>query len=214
MAALTLLATGCLHRRRSVVVTPSAYPPGATPSQIVQGQEGIASWYGPGFNGKPTSDGEIYNMYAMTAAHRTLPFGSLVRVRDLENGRSVVVRINDRGPFVEGRIIDLSYAAAQALGMNGTALVRLHVLSVGPNAEEGIYSVQIGAFLNPLNADRLRQEIGSGYGPVMIQTYEGANGLFYRVRVGEFQTIEGARALARQLLDANLATQAFVVRLN
>jgi rare lipoprotein A len=207
--------TGCLHRRRRpLLVTPPVYPPTAVPPEIVQGQEGIASWYGPGFNGKPTSDGEIYNMYAMTAAHRTLPFGTLVRVHDLENGRAVLVRINDRGPFVEGRIIDLSYAAAQALGMNGTALVRLHVMSLGPDAGEGIYSVQVGAFLDPQNAARQKRAIGLGFGPVMIQTYEGANGLFYRVRVGEFQTIQGARALARQLLDANLTTQAFVVRLN
>ncbi len=213
--ALVLLATGCLHRRRRPLVgLPPTYPPSAVPPEIVQGQEGIASWYGPGFNGKPTSDGEIYNMYAMTAAHRTLPFGTLVRVHDLENGRSVVVRINDRGPFVEGRIIDLSYAAAQALGMNGTALVRLHVLGLGPNADGGIYAVQIGAFLDPQNANRLKQALGSRFGPVMIQTYQSANGLFYRVRVGEFQTIAGARALARQLLDDNLTVQAFVVRLN
>ncbi len=153
-------------------------------------------------------------MYAMTAAHRTLPFGTMVRVHDLENGRSTVVRINDRGPFVEGRIIDLSYAAAQALGMDGTALVRLHILGLGPNAQQGIYAVQVGAFLDPQNAARLKRAIGSRFGPVSIQTYEGVNGLFYRVRLGQFQTIEGARALARQIINANLAEQAFVVRLN
>ena len=93
-------------------------------------QVGIASWYGPGFHGKATASGEPYDMYAFTAAHKTLPFGTVVRVVDLDTGRSVVVRINDRGPFVPGRIIDLSYAAAEALGIldRGTARVGLVVL--------------------------------------------------------------------------------------
>ena len=93
-------------------------------------QVGIASWYGPGFHGKRTASGEVYDMYAMTAAHRTLPFGTIVRVVDLDTGRSVVVRINDRGPFVEGRVIDLSYAAAVELGMvrKGLARVGLQIL--------------------------------------------------------------------------------------
>ena len=93
-------------------------------------QVGIASWYGPGFHGKTTANGEPYDMYAFTAAHKTLPFGTVVRVVDLDTGRSVVVRINDRGPFVPGRIIDLSYAAAEALGIldRGTARVGLVVL--------------------------------------------------------------------------------------
>ena len=98
---------------------------------IVQGEQGIASWYGHPYHGRRSASGEIYNMYDMTAAHRTLPFGTQVRVHDLENGRDVTVRINDRGPFVEGRIIDLSYAAAQAMGMKGIARVRLEILGVG-----------------------------------------------------------------------------------
>lgn len=93
-------------------------------------QVGIASWYGPGFHGKKTSSGEIYDMNAMTAAHKSLPFNTIVKVVDLNTGRSVIVRINDRGPFIPGRIIDLSYAAAQALGIaqKGTARVGLKVL--------------------------------------------------------------------------------------
>jgi rare lipoprotein A len=93
-------------------------------------QLGVASWYGPGFHGKRTASGEIYDMYAMTAAHKTLPFGTIVKVVDLDTGRSVIVRINDRGPFVPGRIIDLSYAAAKELGMveKGLARVGLKVL--------------------------------------------------------------------------------------
>jgi len=80
-------------------------------------QRGIASWYGEGYHGKPTANGEIYDMYSMTAAHRTLPFGTIVNVTDLDSGKEVVVRINNRGPFIRGRIIDLSYAAAKKLGI-------------------------------------------------------------------------------------------------
>lgn len=97
-------------------------------------QVGIASWYGPGFQGKTTANGELYDMFAFTAAHKTLPFGTVVKVVDLETGRSVVVRINDRGPFVPGRIIDLSYAAARELGIvgAGTAKVGLIILWMPP----------------------------------------------------------------------------------
>lgn len=88
-------------------------------------QEGIASWYGPGFHGRPTASGERFNANALTAAHRTLPLGSRVLVTNRHTGRSVVVRVNDRGPFIAGRIIDLSRAAARAIGMNGVAHVTL-----------------------------------------------------------------------------------------
>ncbi|WP_082757846.1 septal ring lytic transglycosylase RlpA family protein [Candidatus Desulfofervidus auxilii] len=93
--------------------------------------EGIASWYGPGFHGQRTASGEVYNMYKYTAAHKTLPLGTYVRVINLENGKTVIVRINDRGPFKKGRIIDLSYAAAKKIGMiaSGTARVKLDIIS-------------------------------------------------------------------------------------
>ncbi len=167
LAGLALFLSAC-HHRAVVVAPPSPAPTPPTPSKrrhppkarrqpkapapIIQGEEGIASWYGHPFDGRRTSSGEIYNMHAMTAAHRTLPFGTLVRVHDLENGKSVEVRINDRGPFVAGRIIDLSYAAAMAMGMTGTALVRLQILKPGQETSAGIYSVQIGAFVDPANA--------------------------------------------------------------
>ncbi len=93
-------------------------------------QVGVASWYGPGFHGRKTASGEVFNMHAFTAAHRSLPFGTLVRVTYLKTGKSVVVRINDRGPWKRGRIIDLSYAAARAIGLlrDGTGRVRLEVI--------------------------------------------------------------------------------------
>jgi peptidoglycan lytic transglycosylase len=221
LLALVFSWTSC-HHRRPVVVPPSAppsarprpYPPSAAPAPVVQGEEGIASWYGHPFDGRETSDGEIYNMHAMTAAHRTLPFGTIVRVHDLENGRSVVVRINDRGPFVAGRIIDLSYAAAQAMHMPGTALVRVEILRLGAEAATGIYAVQVGAFSDPRNAERLKRLIEKRFGPVIMQNFHHGNRQLVRVLVGQEKTEGQAEKLERQLLAARLATQAFVIRLN
>lgn len=188
------------------------------PAEIVQGEEGIASWYGYPYHGRPTSSGEIYNMYDLTAAHRTLPFGTRVRTHNLDNGQAVEVRINDRGPFIEGRIIDLSYAAAQAIGMvrAGTARVRLEILGPAalPSPEPGVYAVQVGAFRDRDNAERLKVRIESQKGPVVIQSFDRGDGLFHRVRVGRESTEDAARALAGQLRQAGLATETFVVRLN
>lgn len=133
LIALLLLSSCSI--RRAIVSKPYYYPypvlktvkPGYT-------QYGIASWYGPDFHGKRTADGEIYNMYAHTAASRTLPFNTLVKVINLDNGRSTVVRINDRGPFVKGRIIDLSYAAAKDLGMIATGTARVKLIVLGNNS--------------------------------------------------------------------------------
>jgi peptidoglycan lytic transglycosylase len=226
--ALVVLVAGC-HRRRPRV-RPTRYPPptpsapspppvgraAPPPAPIVQGEEGIASWYGHPFHGRPTASGEIYNMYAMTAAHRTLPFGTQVRVHDLENDQSVVVRITDRGPFVEGRIIDLSYAAAQAMHMSGTALVRLEILGYGSTAAAtpppGTFAVQVGAFQDRRNAEKLKDQISRQYGPVTIQSFDRGDGIFYRVRVGSESSEEDATQLARKLRDAGFATQTFIVR--
>jgi peptidoglycan lytic transglycosylase len=240
--AVLLLSAGC-HRRQPITqrypatqsvpapggveqpplpVQPSGRPrapaPGGAP--IVQGEEGLASWYGHPFHGRSTSSGETYNMYDFTAAHRTLPFGTQVRVHDLENGQTVVVRINDRGPFIEGRIIDLSQVAAQAIHMvgPGTALVRLEILNAnqvyGPGAAPGVFAVQVGAFRERGNAERLKQRIESRFGPVIIQSFDRGDGLFHRVRVGQESSEDAARALAIQLQQAGLATETFVVRLN
>jgi rare lipoprotein A len=166
------------------------------------------------FNGHRTSDGEIYDMYQMTAAHRTLPFGSVVQVTDLSNGRQIDVRINDRGPFVANRVIDLSYSAAQALGMvgPGTAPVRLQVVS-GPNSLEGFFGVQVGAFTVQANAERLRAGLSARYTPVAIVPYDSPSGHFYRVRVGHLPTEVAASELATQLRARDQLT-AFVVRLD
>lgn len=125
-------------------------------------EEGIASWYGPGFHGKKTANGEIFNQYAMTAAHKTLPLGTKVRVTHLDNGRSVLVRINDRGPFSKDRIIDLSRAAAMRLEITGNGTGKVRVQSLGGLAEvdtkgdiSGDFYIQLGAFGQKENARKL-----------------------------------------------------------
>ena len=130
------LSTGCPHRHHAPPSTARHYPPPAPATapapgtRFEPGEEGLASWYGHPYHGRPTASGEIYNMYDFTAAHRTLPFGTRVRVHNLENGRTVDVRINDRGPYGKGRIIDLSEAAAKQLDMidAGVAPVTLEVV--------------------------------------------------------------------------------------
>jgi rare lipoprotein A len=147
---------------------------------------GLASWYGPEFHGRRTSNREIYNMNDMTAAHPTLPFGTYVMVTNLDNDRTAVVRINDRGPFVEGRVIDVSYAAARVLGMigPGTARVRLEILAGYPSAAiEGKLSVQVGAFAVEENAYALKRRLEQRYEGVFVTTFRTPSRTYYRVRV-------------------------------
>ncbi len=188
------------------------------PLTIGEPQTGLASWYGHPYHGRPTANGETYDMHAMTAAHRTLPFGTWVRVNNLENDLFTTVRINDRGPFIEGRIIDVSRAAAEAIEMigTGTALVRLDVVQPpGSNtAENGLYSVQVGAFLVKENAARLQAQLAPRYGDVFIQTYRAPDGLYYRVRVGRKASLQEAWALANELRQQREIPSALVVRLN
>ncbi len=177
-------------------------------------EEGIASWYGIPFNGHRTSNGEIYDMHQFTAAHRTLPFGAVVRVTNLRNGKQTEVRINDRGPFVANRVIDLSLSAAQAIEMigTGTAPVRLEIIG-GPNPRVGFFGVQVGAFQVRDNAERLRAQLAMRYSSVTIALYDSPSGLFYRVRVGRLPTVDAARQLADRLRSGGQLTT-FVVRLD
>jgi rare lipoprotein A len=196
---------------------PSGLPPTTERQPAVAGEyveEGVASWYGVPFDGRRTSNGEIYDMNEFTAAHRTLPFGAVVRVTNLSNGRQTEVRINDRGPFVANRVIDLSHAAAQALEMigPGTAQVRLTVIS-GPNPQIGFFGVQVGAFQSEENAERLQAQLEARYSPVIIATYDSPTGKFYRVRVGRVPSEGAAAALAVQLRSADHLTT-FVIRLD
>ncbi len=164
-------------------------------------QTGEASWYGVEFHGRPTSSREIYDMNDLTAAHNTLPLGTFVMVTNLSNGKSIVVKINDRGPFVKGRVIDLSYAAAKALGMvgPGTAKVRIEVLpDISPPASALKFSVQVGSFIIKENAQALRQELGKIYAGVYIATYTTPQQVYYRVRL-RAKTREAAQKLALEL---------------
>jgi peptidoglycan lytic transglycosylase len=177
-------------------------------------EEGVASWYGIPFNGHRTSNGEIYDMHQFTAAHRTLPFNCVVRVTNLDNGKQTEVRINDRGPFVANRVIDLSLSAAQAIEMvgPGTAHVRLEMMS-GPTAQAGFFGVQIGAFKMEENAEKLKAQLEATYSPVSVATYDSPNGTFYRVRVGRLPSEDAAQQLANQLHSEGQFTT-FVVRLD
>src|SRR5215472_19027345 len=127
-------------------------------------QNGVASWYGEPFNGRPTASGEAFDMTKLTAAHLTLPFGSVVNVQDLDTKKVTQVRINDRGPFVPDRIIDLSQAAAQGIRMPGVANVRLQVVSIPPTRGADLFSVQIGAFADRASARNLRDQMEHDYG--------------------------------------------------
>ncbi len=177
-------------------------------------EEGIASWYGHPYHGRATSSGEIYDMERMTAAHRTLPFGTRIRVENLSNGRHVEVTINDRGPFVEARLIDLSHAAARRLELlgPGTARVRLRIISLPDNPVAGFYAVQVGAFANSRNAERLRARLAREYGSAFIQKHNAPQGLFYRVLVGQENGVLGAEHLAERLRKHDLTP--FVVRID
>jgi len=177
-------------------------------------EEGIASWYGVPYHGRRTSNGEVYDMYKMTAAHRTLPFNSIVRVINQRNHRTTEVRINDRGPFIEGRIIDLSLSAAREIDMVATGVVpvRIEVIS-SALPPGGSFTVQVGAFLERENAARLRQRLERTYQPIFIHEYDSPRGLFYRVRVGRQPSIEAAERLA-QRLRRDEGFVPFVVRLD
>lgn len=186
---------------RPYVVNGKTYYPSTV--NVGDTQTGIASWYGPGFHGKKTSNGEVFDTNALTAAHKTLPMNTIVKVDNLDNGKSVTVRINDRGPFIPGRIIDLSNRAAYAIDMTrkGTANVKISVLgfseSVGNiNSNKtsdigGNFMIQIGAFKSPDNAYNLakKYENHRGYTSKVLNSSDG----FYRVFLKGFRSEEEAR---------------------
>jgi rare lipoprotein A (peptidoglycan hydrolase) len=157
-------------------------------------QEGVASWYGPDFDGLRSASGEVFDSGQLTAAHRTLPFGTKVRVVRTDTTESIVVRINDRGPFVGSRIIDLSAAAARQLGMTDPGLfqVALEILEGPPIAPPSFFAVQVGTFRNPDNARRARDRMQEKFGESSVQKC----GEFWRVLVGNAASQSDAAALA------------------
>lgn len=204
LLAALLLFSACGKRKR--------LPVAAMPRAGAE-ETGLASWYGHPYHGRASSSGEIYDMEQLTAAHRTLPFGTIVRVRNLTNDLSVDVRINDRGPFVQGRIIDLSRAAARQIRMLGlgTAQVRLHILSLPPINPAAYYGVQTGAFRERANAERQRVAMMRRYGSARLLLRDGDQRL-WRVVVGHVATQDEAAALAERIAADSAA--AFVVRVD
>ncbi|MGV7227599.1 MAG: septal ring lytic transglycosylase RlpA family protein [Nitrospirales bacterium] len=190
-----LLLAGCVAHEKTI---PSLHNK--------HSQLGMASWYGPSFHGKPSASGEPYDMWALTAAHRTLPFGTWVQVTKVETGKRVTVRINDRGPFIKGRIIDLSYGAARELAMigEGTADVSLAIVSP-PNASipsiraPSRFWVQAGAFTTLMEAMTLRERLATQYDLVRVQTVNLPSGEWHRVQVGAFPSKKTAQSAARAL---------------
>ena len=199
-------------------------------------KRGVASWYGSQFDGKATACGERYDMYKYTAAHKTLPLPSYVNVKNLTNGKSVIVKINDRGPFIDNRIIDLSYAAAKKIDMlsEGTAFVRVSTVSeeeaarsikknnqsiFSTNIFEKIVSrnknkilIQIGAFTEEKGAQELKKRVANiGVKSVFINRARSGREIFYRVRVGPITNVESYEDTIKKLtslkLDINLISQ-------
>jgi rare lipoprotein A len=189
--------------------------PAPNPAMAAYTEQGNASWYGIPFDGRRASNGEIYDMHKLTAAHRTLPFDTVVRVTNLTNGKSTVVRITDRGPFVDNRIIDLSMAAAREIDSVGPGVVpvRLEILSAGIDPTSGFFTVQVGAFRERGNAERLRERLNAEYSPIFIQPYDSPDGLFYRVRVGKVPGEDAAQHFGEQLRNRE-GIKPIVVRLD
>ena len=190
-------------------------------------QTGKASWYGRKFHGRKTSNGETYNMYAMTAAHKTLPMNTWVSVHNMENNKKIVVRVNDRGPFVYGRIIDLSYTGAKRLGIVGPGTARVRVTALGEAVSyskkthdpvrfkpvdyyKGNFTVQVGAFKVRDNAEKYRYKLSKSYKNAHISLFTDDRGTFYRVRIGRLGNLNDAVRFSEQLTRQGFAS-AFAV---
>lgn len=186
LLGLVLLTGGCSLVSRPVPLSGPLPPPPVAGAV----EEGIASWYGPPFHGRQTASGEIYDMEAPTAAHRTLPFGTRVRVYNLDSGRSTELRINDRGPFVRGRIIDVSRRGARELGLLGPGIAPVLVEILDMPASPSCFEIQAGAFRERENAETLRSRLEVDGLPA--RTLAGPDGVM-RVRVGPFASQDEAR---------------------
>lgn len=169
-------------------------------------QTGLASWYGDKEHGNLAASGERFSKYDYTAAHKSLPFGTVVRVTNLENGMDVVVKINDRGPFIRGRIIDLSYSSAKSIDLirTGVAKVKVEVISSPSKRNQNyfnpIYTVQVGSFSSKVNAMSLKDELGSGIArEARIESIEIKGDTYYRVRVGMYSSKSKAESMKRNL---------------
>jgi rare lipoprotein A len=200
--AVATILTGCASRQPQALVPPYPAPIAASGRPAILG---TASWYGPGFNGHRTSSGAVYNQDDLTAASVMFPLGAIVRVTNLANGRAVDVAINDHGPYLHGRTIDLSRRAAIALGMigPGTAHVRMEVLA-SPAGGPPIgmrYFVQVGSYANPANAQRMRLLVAQYYPDAAVVEANDGEAQLYRVRMGAFMDHDAAAARAAHLAE-------------
>jgi rare lipoprotein A len=192
---------------------------------------GKASWYGKDFHGRPTSSGEIYNMYGRTAAHKLLPLDTVVKVTNLANQKTIVLPVNDRGPFVKGRVIDLSYGAARDLDMIGPGVVDVKVEALAREAgnvkgrdgfmplievqdfRRGEFTVQVGAFESQQNALKLAERLRESLDEVRVTAYEDGKGkTFHRVQISKSETLDQAEAMEKKLEAMGFA-DAFKVRM-
>jgi rare lipoprotein A len=190
------------------VQAPPAQPPRKSPPPVEH--SGLASWYGKAHQGKRTASGEVYDMGDFTAAHRTLPIGTRLMVTNLDNGQAVEVRVNDRGPFLASRVLDLSYGAARALGGLGSGVIRVKFRVIAaPDgapvasapASSGGFSVQVGAFASRTRAEGVRQALEREGSKATVSETVAGDETFYQVRVGPYAGREAAEAEARRLAD-------------
>ncbi len=186
-----LLTASCTH----------AVPPAgaASSAPLPRVQHGMASWYGKKFHGRKTANGERYDMFKLTAAHRRAPLGTYALVTNVETGRSVRVRINDRGPFAKGRIIDLSRAAAQRVGMLTAGVARVRVEFLPDTRPQPSYIVQVGAYSDSSNAARVQHRLTKHYPQVWVSKTNGTSPPLYRVRLGPFPSRSQAERVARRV---------------
>jgi rare lipoprotein A len=212
---LVTALSGCAHKRHGNRVAVPPRPPSSAAPAIGYTETGLASWYGHPYHGRPAANGEIYDMEKLVAAHRTLPFDTWVRVVNLANGKDIEVRIIDRGPFVDGRIIDLSHAAARAIDMigPGTAQVRMAVVRVPAVPEPGVFAVQVGAFRDRNNAERMRARMAALFGRARLVERPENPGV-WRVLVGSENSVDAAAELAARIRAESGERNAYVVRLD
>jgi rare lipoprotein A len=250
LTVVSVLLSTCAPVPRSAKLSPNAsslaenkWEPGARPYEVngvryyplpdAQGfvEYGKASWYGSEFHGRSTASGRIYDMFAKSAAHKILPLDTMVRVVNLSNNKSIIVPVNDRGPFVKGRVIDLSYGAAKELDMIGPGVVDVRVEALAREVgrvhtegttvpvlewqdfRKGEFTVQVGAFENLDNALKLADQFRKTYNYTNVVVYEDSPGrILYRVHVSKSETLANAAAIERRLEETGFPN-AFVVRM-
>src|SRR5271157_5687112 len=214
VALVAILLASCAHKKHARRTPP---PPAPSPSAVPKPghtETGVASWYGHPYHGRRAANGEIYDMEKLTAAHRTLPFDTWLRVVNLDNSKTVEVRIIDRGPFIEGRIIDLSHAAARAIDMIGPGVVpvRVEVVRIPAGGAAGLFAVQVGVFRDRRNAERVRADMAARYGSARLVPRPG-NPPMWRVLVGAESSEDAAHQLSGRIARESGEKSAFVVRL-